>query len=104
VNTTCRLPQHASRFVLNKISNWWEPTVCLLRGLVELTLQPELYGIAKTNHSITSGLIVFDDEHFFVSLRVFWKSENGRYNAQAFVTNLRQSFIVRRRSDTVGNI
>src|SRR3546814_17425990 len=32
--------------------------------------------------------IAYDSAHVFVNLRASWESEDGTYNAQAFVTNL----------------
>src|SRR3546814_17285705 len=57
-------------------------------GIGKFSLQPELRGVGKINYSITNDPIAYDSAHVFVNLRASWESEDGTYNAQAFVTNL----------------
>src|SRR3546814_10656482 len=45
-------------------------------------------GVGKINYSITNDPIAYDSAHVLVNLRASWESEDGTYNAQAFVTNL----------------
>ena len=57
-------------------------------GVGELTLQSEINGISRRNFSVTNDPLAEDKAHVFVNLRLLWDSPTGRYNAQAFVTNV----------------
>jgi iron complex outermembrane recepter protein len=57
-------------------------------GVGDFTIQPEVQGVASVNESLTQDPLAADYPHVFVNLRVFWESENHKFNAQAFVTNL----------------
>lgn len=70
-------------------------------GLGEFTIQPEVRATAKINYSLTNDPLAYDKSHVFTNLRLFWDSEDGRYSAQVFVTNLFNVKSLLRIQDTV---
>lgn len=58
-----------------------------LGGAGRLTFQSEVSARAKIHFSITNHPLAMDPDKVVANFRVMWKSEDGRFNAQAFVTN-----------------
>jgi iron complex outermembrane recepter protein len=72
------------RYTFNVVPAYHLP----IEGVGRFTLQSEINGVARRNFSITNDPLAGDKPHIFVNLRVMWESPDGRYNAQAFVTNV----------------
>ncbi|ATE66874.1 TonB-dependent receptor domain-containing protein [Rhizorhabdus dicambivorans] len=51
------------------------------------TFQAEANAVAKQNYSLTNFYLAADEARIVANFRLLWKSESGKINAQAFVTN-----------------
>lgn len=52
------------------------------------TLQAEASAVASQNYSLTNFKLAGDKSHIVANFRVMWKSDDRRYDAQIFVTNI----------------
>jgi iron complex outermembrane recepter protein len=58
-----------------------------VQQLGTFTLQAEANAQGRQSFSLTNFPLAEDPARIVANFRLLWKSENGRYNAQAFVTN-----------------
>ncbi|MBB6122729.1 TonB-dependent receptor [Sphingobium subterraneum] len=52
------------------------------------TLQAEANALSRRNYSVTGDPLADDPAYILTNLRVLWASADGKYNFQAFVTNV----------------
>lgn len=73
----------APKWTANGVISYHVP----LGGAGRLTFQSEATARSKVHFSITNHPLAMDRAKMVANFRVMWKSDDGRFNAQAFVTN-----------------
>src|SRR3546814_11895614 len=86
-----------------RISDWSSDVCSSDLDVGTFTFQAEGTARSKVNYSITNHPLAGDLAKTVVNFRIMWESENGRFNAQAFVTNaLTAKYLVLNRDAVIG--